>query len=63
MNGSRPQVKVKSFDIPKSMVWEAFQQVKVNVKANVKANKGAHCCSEPVRGALSEVRTDRRHFS
>ncbi|MGW0594350.1 hypothetical protein [Streptosporangium sp. NPDC002607] len=32
MNGSRPQakVKVKSFDVPKSMVWEAFQRVKAN---------------------------------
>ena len=28
MNGSRPQAKVKSFEIPKSMVWEAFQRVK-----------------------------------
>ena len=30
MNGSRPQAKVKSFDIPKSMVCEAFQRVKAN---------------------------------
>jgi hypothetical protein len=30
VNGSRPQAKVKSFDIPKSMVWEAFQRVKAN---------------------------------
>ena len=32
MNGSRPQaeVKTKSFDIPKWMVWEAYQRVKAN---------------------------------
>ena len=30
MNGSRPQVKAKSFDIPKRMVWEAYQRVRAN---------------------------------
>src|SRR3977135_830969 len=30
VNGSRPQAEVKSFDIHKSMVWEAFQRVKAN---------------------------------
>jgi hypothetical protein len=30
VNRSRPQAKVKSFDIPKGMVWEAYQRVKAN---------------------------------
>ena len=30
MNGSRPQAKAKSFDIPKRMVWEAYQRVRAN---------------------------------
>ena len=30
MNGSRPQDGAKSFDIPKRMVWEAYQRVKAN---------------------------------
>jgi RNA-directed DNA polymerase len=30
VNGSRPQVEAKSFDIPKGMVWEAYQRVKAN---------------------------------
>ncbi len=30
MNGSRPQAEVKSFDIPKRMVWEAYQRVRAN---------------------------------
>jgi hypothetical protein len=30
VNGSRPQDGAKSFDIPKRMVWEAYQRVKAN---------------------------------
>jgi retron-type reverse transcriptase len=30
VNGSRPQGGAKSFDIPKWMVWEAYQRVKAN---------------------------------
>jgi RNA-directed DNA polymerase len=30
VNGSRPQDGAKSFDIPKWMVWEAYQRVKAN---------------------------------
>jgi RNA-directed DNA polymerase len=30
VNGARPQAKAKSFDIPKRMVWEAYQRVKAN---------------------------------
>jgi RNA-directed DNA polymerase len=30
VNGSRPQAKAKSFDIPKRMVWEAYQRVRAN---------------------------------
>jgi RNA-directed DNA polymerase len=30
VNGSRPQDGARSFDIPKRMVWEAYQRVKAN---------------------------------
>jgi RNA-directed DNA polymerase len=30
VNGSRPQGGAKSFDIPKRMVWEAYQRVKAS---------------------------------
>jgi RNA-directed DNA polymerase len=30
VNGSRPQAEAKSFDIPKRMVWEAYQRVRAN---------------------------------
>lgn len=30
MNGSRPQAEAKSFDIPKRVVWEAYQRVRAN---------------------------------
>jgi len=30
VNGSRPQAKARSFDIPKRMVWEAYQRVRAN---------------------------------
>jgi RNA-directed DNA polymerase len=30
VNGSRPQDGAKSFDIPKRMVWEAYQRVRAN---------------------------------
>ena len=30
MNGSRLQAEAKSFDIPKRVVWEAYQRVRAN---------------------------------
>jgi RNA-directed DNA polymerase len=30
VNGSRPQAKARSFDIPKRMVQEAYQRVRAN---------------------------------
>ena len=48
MNRSRPQAKVKSFDISKWMVWEAYQRVR--------ANKGAAGVDEV---SIAEFEQDR----